>query len=150
MVGKVTFEIRGAKEMEDLLKELGPNIASRIGDRALKAGAKPIIREAKRLCPKQSGELRKSIAGQVVKRPRQNDERVVLIGFKPPASRRAHFIEFGTSHNAAKPFMRPALDSQHGQALTAMAETLADGIARAEFKQATSAGVDFGVFTDEG
>jgi hypothetical protein len=42
--------------------------------------------------------------------------------------------------------MRPALDSQHVPALNAMVEVLADGIARAEFKQAYAIGVDFGEF----
>lgn len=44
--------------------------------------------------------------------------------------------------------MRPALDSKHSAALTAMVEVLADGIARQEFKQAYSAGVDLGEFDE--
>lgn len=147
MVGKVTFTIKGVKQMEELLKQLGPRVACRIGDRALRAAAKPIIKEAKRLVPRRSGELRKSISGVVLKRTDQNNQRVVLIGFRPPTSRRAHFTEFGTSHSPASPFMRPAIDTQQQAALTALADTLADGIAREEFKHAIRT-VDFSIFDD--
>lgn len=146
MVGQITFEIRGAKEMENLLKELGPRVAGRIGDRALKAAAKIIIREAKRLVPIRTGSLKRSIVGVSSGRGRAANQRLVQIGFRKPVSRRAHLTEFGTRHSSAKPFMRPALDSQHSAALTAMVEVLADGIARAEFKQAYAAGADFGEF----
>ncbi len=40
----------------------------------------------------------------------------VIIGFKRPASRRAHLIEFGTMHAKAQPFMRPAADEKASEA----------------------------------
>lgn len=147
MVNKVTVTIKGVAQMEQMLKNLGPRVAARIGDRALRAAAKPIIKDAKRRVPKRTGELRRSICGVVQKRADQNGQRVVLIGFRPPTSRRAHLVEFGTSHSAAKPFMRPALDSQHAEALKVLQETLADGIAREEFKRAIRT-VDFSIFDD--
>jgi HK97 gp10 family phage protein len=148
MVGRVEFQIKGAKEMERLLEELGPRVASRLGDRALRAAARVIIREAKRLVPVRTGALRRSIVGVSSSRGRAANQRLVQIGFKPPVSRRAHLTEFGTRHSAQRPFMRPALDSKHSAALTAMVEVLADGIARQEFKQAYSAGVDLGEFDE--
>jgi hypothetical protein len=63
---------------------------------------------------------------------------MVLIGFKPPVSRRAHLTEYGTSKHGARPFMRPAMDAKAGEALTVMAETMASGILREEWKQALS------------
>lgn len=140
MPGKVTFELKGGKEMEALLKDLGPKIASRLGDKALRAAAKPIVREAKRLVPVRTGELRKSIVAVASKRGRQADERLVEIGFKPPASRRAHFIEYGTSRAAAHPFIRPAMDARASEALNEMVTALAIGIEREEWKQAISEG----------
>jgi hypothetical protein len=62
----------------------------------------------------------------------------VLIGFKKPASRRAHLIEYGTSRHGAQPFMRPAMDGKAAEALVAMAEAMATGILREEWKQALS------------
>jgi HK97 gp10 family phage protein len=59
---------------------------------------------------------------------RKKDQRLILIGFRPPASRRAHFTEFGTSHSSAQPFMRPALDTRARQALFEMGRVLAVAI----------------------
>jgi HK97 gp10 family phage protein len=135
MVGKVEFTIKGAKEMEALLKKLGPVLASKIGDQALRAGAKVIVAEAKRLVPVRTGALRDSIT-IMVRKPRNDKQRIVLMGFKRTASWRAHFVEFGTSHSAAKPFMRPAMDSKVGEALEEMGKVMARGLAREAAKLA--------------
>jgi HK97 gp10 family phage protein len=127
---KTDFSIRGAKEMERLLKELGPNLAAKVGDQALRAGAKPIIEEAKRLVPVKSGALRDSITVATERKRNADNQRMVLIGFKKPHSRRAHLTEFGTVHSVAKPFMRPALDGKAGEALNEMGRVLAKGIER--------------------
>lgn len=123
MPGKLTFEIKGAKEMENLLKALGPRVASKAGDKALRAAAKPIVDQAKRLVPVDTGALRRSITAQIGRRTKAS-ERVILIGFRPPTSARAHFTEFGTSHSAAHPFMRPAMDTRMHQALREMGRVL--------------------------
>lgn len=138
MPGKATFQIKGAKEMEALLKDMGPKVASRLGDKALRAAARPIVKEAKRLVPKRTGDLRRSITAMASKEGRANNERLVVIGFRPPASRRAHFIEYGTSKAAAHPFIRPAMDAKSAEALTAMADVLATGLLREEWKQSLS------------
>jgi HK97 gp10 family phage protein len=135
MVGKVTFEIEGAKEIEALLRDMGPKVATRIGDKALKAAARPIVKEAKRLVPVKTGRLRRSITARKGKSDGPA-ERSVVIGFKPPGRRYAHLVEFGTSHSAAKPFFRPALDARARDALAAMTEALADGILRQEWRKA--------------
>lgn len=130
MAGQVEFRIEGAKEMERVLKQLGPNVAARVGDAALRAGAKPIVEEAKRLAPARSGELRDNIKAQIERRRKGDDERVILIGFDKSVSYRAHFVEFGTSKMPAKPFMRPAMDAMAGEALSEMGRVLARGITR--------------------
>ncbi len=136
MPGVIDFEIKGAKEMERLLRELGPNVASRAGDRALRAGAKPIVAEAKRLVPVKTGELRDSIIVVGERRRKGDNERVVVIGFKMPGSRRAHLTEFGTVHAPAQPFMRPALDSKGGEALNETGRVLGKGITSEALKLA--------------
>lgn len=142
MPGTVSFTIKGGKEMEALLKDLGPKIASRLGDKALMAAARVIVKEAKRRVPVKTGQLKKSISAVRSSRNRAADERLVQIGFKPPVSARAHFTEFGTAHSRPEPFIRPALDSQAEEALRAMVEALATGIEREEYKQALASGVD--------
>lgn len=127
---KTDFAIAGAAQMEKLLKELGPEVAARLGDQALRAGAKPIIDEAKRLVPVRTGQLRDSLTVVIERRRKEDDERLAVIGFKKPVSRIAHLIEFGTSKMAAKPFMRPAMDAKAGDALGQMGKVLARGIER--------------------
>lgn len=36
----------------------------------------------------------------------------------------AHLVEYGTSHSAANPFLRPAIESTHGEVVDAMAKGL--------------------------
>lgn len=138
---RVDFKIEGAKEMERVLRELGPDVANRVGRQALRAGAKVIIDEAKRLVPVDSGALRDSIAVREDRKLKASvgHEIGVNIGFLKPASRRAHLIEFGTSKSPAKPFMRPAMDSQAPAALDQMGKVLARGIDREAKKLAKPA-----------
>lgn len=126
MVGSLTITIRGARELEDLLKALGPRIARKVGDRALRAAARPVLAEAKRLVHVQSGDLRRSLTvrtGRVTK----ESERAVYIG-SAGFGWRAHFLEFGTSHSPAYPFLRPAMDTQARAAIDKMGQVLGDGI----------------------
>src|SRR5262245_66681991 len=93
MVGIVKFEMRGVKEMEQMLKDLGPAIANRLGGRAVRAGARPIIKDAKARVPRRTGELKRSIVAQ---KERARGEayaatQTVLIGFKKPASSAQHW-----------------------------------------------------------
>lgn len=136
-------KIRGAKELEQFLKEAGPKIAGRLGDKAVMAGMRVIARAAKRVVAVRTGELKKSIAVVRRKRPMKASQRVAMLGFKPHASRRAHLLEFGTAHSAPQPFVRPAIDEKSEDALRAMEKTLANGIAKEEYKRATAAGADF-------
>jgi HK97 gp10 family phage protein len=131
---RINFKITGAKEMEALLKQMGPRLASRAGDQSLRAGARIIVAEAKRLAPVRTGALRRSITMASQRQPSGSSRRVVLVGFRPPVSRRAHFTEFGTRHSPAEPFLRPAFDvravnalSEIGRVLALAIETIAKG-----------------------
>lgn len=150
MVGTLTlFELRGAAELEAKLRDLGPKIARRLGDKALKAAAKPIIAEAKLLVPVRTGKLQRSITAVTSSQGRGNDERLVLIGFKRPASRYAHLVEFGTVYQSARPFIRPALDSQANAALNEMVSVLSAGIESAEYDR-LSEGISESFFDEVG
>jgi HK97 gp10 family phage protein len=125
MVGILKFKINGGKQLESRLMELGPRVAQSGGDRALSAAARMIVREAKALVPVRTGDLKRSITYTRSGKGRGSNERLVLVGFRPPVSRRAHFTEYGTARSAAKPFMRPVLDARAQDALNIMAEVLA-------------------------
>jgi HK97 gp10 family phage protein len=130
MVGEIKTGIKGAAAMERLLKQLGPEVASKIGDQSLRAAAKPIIAEAKRLVPVRTGKLRDSLTVVIERKRKDDDTRLAVIGFKKPTSRIAHLIEFGTSKMPAHPFLRPALDSKADEALQEMGKVMARGITR--------------------
>lgn len=133
MPGEVNFRVRGMRELAELLNKLGPEIATKVGDSALLAGAKPIVEEAKRLVPKRSGDLHDAIAARA-QRKLQDDTRQVFVGILRSApgspSSRAHFTEFGTRHSAAKPFMRPAADAKAADAIREIGKALGRGVAR--------------------
>jgi HK97 gp10 family phage protein len=113
--------------MENLLKQLGPNVARRVGARAVKAGTEIILDEARRLVRRRSGELQAAIAQMPLKT--NVEEHVgVEIGYRRPTSARAHFEEFGRAHQAAHPHMRPAMDAKAAAALEEMGRVLAKGI----------------------
>lgn len=147
----IKIEIKGAKEMERLLRELGSRAAAKIGVQALRAGAKPIIGAAKQALQdvSKTGNLANSIDVKILK-PKKNGEFINAAigpiwkkipdptragGFDNPG-RRAHLTEFGTSHSAAHPFMRPAVDTQHQQAIDEMGRVLGKGIEREALKLA--------------
>lgn len=136
---RITFTIKGAKEMEDLLKKLGPAVSRRVGNNALRAAAKPIVDEARRLAPKgKTGNLKRSIKAELSGVGDARDALLIKIGVRRPTGAQAHLIEFG--HYAknqyggpygfvsAQPFLRPAMDTRARQALTEMGRVLAKGI----------------------
>lgn len=140
---KITFSIQGAKEMQNLLAQLGPRVARRVGGNAVRAAAKPIVDEAKRLCPrgertKGRTPLWRSIAAELTA---ENDYSLTAkIGARRPAGSHAHLIEFGHlvynqyggpwATTAARPFLRPAMDTQAANAMKRMGEVLGSGIDR--------------------
>jgi HK97 gp10 family phage protein len=126
---KITAKIEGFAEIARLLRELGPQLAAKVGDRAVRRAAKPLVDEMKRLVPVDTGALRRSLAAAANRRNKRQSRRGVRIGARRPESRIAHLVEFGTSHSAAKPFMRPALDSQGNVVIMALREELAKGLA---------------------
>lgn len=130
MPGDVNLRIKGATEMERLLKQLGPQVARRVAAQALRAGAKPIVERAKELVQVRTGETKRRIAARPKRRGAGPESTVIEIGVERPRSRIFHLLEFGTAHSPAHPFMRPALDERGLEALNEMGRVLARGITR--------------------
>lgn len=109
----------------------------------LRAGAKPIEKAAKSKAPVRDGTLKKSIGTNVKKVNgissarvgprkgfkgkslgyRRNKKGVMTERFADP-NKYSHLVEFGTSHSAARPFIRPAIDAASGEVVDAMAAGL--------------------------
>lgn len=126
------FRVTGLDALTAKLRALPQEIADKLGDNALKAGAKPIMAEMARTVRRSNRNephIADNIASQVDKEA-ESGSRVIHIGFRKNVSWRVHFLEFGTAHSAAHPFIRPAMDTQRDAALQAMATSLASGLQR--------------------
>lgn len=130
MVGEVKIDISGAREIEQVLKQLPPRVAKQVVERSLRAGARVIVKEARAKVRRRTGMLAKSIAVAKTKRGDRGGAGRIFIGFRPPHSRRAHLTEYGTRHSRAFPFMRPAIDTKGAEAIDKIGQTLGQGVER--------------------
>ena len=131
------IEIEGLGDLQKLLEQFTGRTQRRLNLNALMAMGRVIVKDAKRRVPVRTGALKKAIT---VKRPRRGN--TVKIGFKPPASRYAHLVEFGTGERvqkksgrstgraAAQPFLRPAIDAQFQAAFEKYGENMLRGLLR--------------------
>ena len=133
---------RGVEAMVKRLEGLPAKFRKSAERVVLRAGAKPILKEAKARVPKKSGILKKSLGvkvhmgktgGAAYVGPRSGFKyakgetgrrRDKGKGKKVDAQEVAFYQETGTPNQPARPFIRPAIDAASGAVLTAMAENL--------------------------
>ena len=106
---KLSIDISGARELDEMLKQLPPNIARRAAGNALRAGARVIRDQAKVNAPvgpqatldgaNQPGQLRRSIKVITGKSSQANRRRVLVIVTNKDAGINPHWIEYGTVAN---------------------------------------------------
>lgn len=143
------IHVKGLSDLQKFLDTLAPRVEQNIMRGALRAGAKPILEAAKSSAPVgepsepnrkryklYAGALRDSIriSGRIDKRNGKVTASVKAGGKTKSGADvfYAHMVEFGTKPHVigdgthpgvqAKPFMRPALDSQSGAAVVAVGE----------------------------
>ncbi|MFK5937723.1 MAG: HK97 gp10 family phage protein [Sulfurimonas sp.] len=107
-------KIYGVEEILRKLNKLPEKVMKNVVVGAIRASAKPIIEEAKRLVPVRTGRLKKSIG--VVKR-KSKDKDIVIFSISPRKTKHLNgwygrFIEDGTSKMAPHPFFRPAYEKE--------------------------------------
>jgi HK97 gp10 family phage protein len=122
MADSVTFTLTGAEQLDDFLIQLPEKSLQKVLRPGLYAGAAVIRNEARAHCPiydldqgqgpHEPGLLLKSIR---ITTGRKGDEIRGQVGITKEAFY-GHFIEYGTRHAPAYPFMRPAADAAAGQA----------------------------------
>lgn len=123
----VNAQIYGMKEITKILKNFPIKVRRNALKGALKAGAKPVLEEAKRRVPVKSGSLKNSL--DIVTR-KTKDEDVLMVSVLPRSSKTktkrlklsngktwkikgqvgsgwyAHFVEYGTYAKRAVPLQR--------------------------------------------
>ena len=127
MRGELKFS--GGPELERALRELGGEIAGRLGLNAVRAGARVIAARARQIVPVRTGALKKSIRtfdDRELNRQKAR-ERVAYAGTR---AFYAGLVEFGTAHSAAQPFLRPAADTAAQRAVDQLKDNLGRGIER--------------------
>lgn len=138
------IELNGLSGVISALDNLPAALMKSAETAVLRAGATPIRKAAKTNAAKSkdSGLLAKSISLSVKTVNGHKSARVgPRKGLRQKVTRTdkrtgrkyeeiadpnnySHLVEYGTSHSAAKPFIRPAIDSAQGEVLDAMAAGL--------------------------
>lgn len=132
MTNPVQVKITGLEEVKGRLKALGPQISKKALDQSVRAGVRPILAEAKRTVPVDTGTLRKSLYSKRIKELSSPEESTFFIGARSGKKWRKknadgfyfHMVEFGTEKMAARPFMRPAFESKKMSAMEKMKDAL--------------------------
>lgn len=120
------LKITGAAELERALKQLGTDIAGRLGQNAVRAGAREFVNEAKQRVPVRTGALRASIREFTLAERRQY-ERTAWVGSRLFYAR---FVELGTAHAPARSFLRAARDESGQAVVDKLTNNLGRGIDR--------------------
>lgn len=153
-MAKVEAELRGAAEMFRALYKLNDKMRAKVTSAAIRKGVRPIINDARSRVPRESGLLRKSIgyvvrtyrggettigviggtsnvsgnvevAGRTMFRWPVKYAHLVEHGTRPHAQpRNRRYSRSGHPGSTAKPFLEPAFESKHSEALQAMADEI--------------------------
>lgn len=128
---RIRVEIKGSKELKDALKKIPKNATRRSLAKAAKAGAEPILRSAKRKAPVDTGRLRDSLRSTFAYQSSRAVRVQVSSSLKPEGGSwhsYDYYQEFGTSFHPAQPFMRPAVDEQHANAVEQTRKTMEEAV----------------------
>ncbi len=125
---KLNVGIEGADEVIELLEEMGA-AASQILAQAAEVAGKIVLEDAKRRCPVDTGALKASlhIEQGKSKKPDIKQEVKILTGKKEYYGT---FVELGTSRQAAKPFLRPAVDENKDKIAAAVNQEILRALGR--------------------
>lgn len=135
MAGGMRAEVRGSSELRSRLQSVGRDIAVKITEEALTAGAAVMKTAVEELTPRKSGELVAGLTSQVIVAP-SGQAGEARIGFGHE-NYKARLVEFGHRLVVGKgakgkeigrvsphPFMRPAFESTKDEAQEAIAATI--------------------------
>lgn len=140
--------ISGFQEAERLLQQLPKAAENRVLQASTMAAARVIRKNVKAKAPRSKGK--RSPASKKYKRLSQNIRVVRLKRARRRGQRGARidtkdgfwglFLEFGTRHQQARPWFRPAVAEARGDAIDKLAEALGRGIEREADKLAKKLG----------
>ncbi|MFQ5625591.1 MAG: HK97-gp10 family putative phage morphogenesis protein [Methyloligellaceae bacterium] len=110
------ISVFGDRRLQFMLNDRLPKEAKKIMRKALRAGARPVLKQARQTAPRGSGALRRGIKLRSIKRTRKSIGVIVRLPKREelgiPADAKYYYPaahEFGTKHIPAKRFLRAAL-----------------------------------------
>ena len=102
------MKLEGMGELEKKLIKMGKK-ANSIKNKAIKAAAEPILKDAKNEVSIDEGDLKEGLAISGIKT--KKDEKYVEVGALSSDLFYSKFLEFGTSKMPAKPFLQPSFEN---------------------------------------
>lgn len=132
----ITMKIAGFVELERNLRRLPMEVAGRVLARALRVAGQPMAEDAAARArrsqqPSRIGHMADSIKLRSFKTESDNDVEVNLWLGPDPDHFYGMFPEFGTIHEPARPFLRPAWDRHKEATLARFGTELGAAIERA-------------------
>ena len=137
---KLTITLEGAENLERALDVMEAKVAKKITKRAMREGAKVVLRQAKANAPVDTGNMKRSMTVRAAaKRKRGEASFNVMFNTKKypdlvttTADGKRYFyptvVEYGTSTRPGNGFMRRAWDSQKAAALRVIMGQFRKGI----------------------
>jgi HK97 gp10 family phage protein len=138
-----TVRVDGLKELQRALTKLPVELQRASETNALREGMKPVLKTARATAPSDTGLLKKAMGLTVRKGKNGITARVgARTGFKKQVTRKgksvmadpskySHLVEYGTSHSAAKPFIRPAVENNTSEITAGLAKGYEKGMEKA-------------------
>ena len=133
------YKISGLDGIAKTMAELPRSVERKLAIASLRVGGQIIIDAAKILAPVGSGPRYKypfrgkrrrpgALRRSITQRAKRGAVPTMQVGIRKGAAPHAHMVEFGTSTMAAKPFLRPALDSNKGKVIRETGQALGPAI----------------------
>jgi len=123
----VEYKLSGFDELSDALEDLGRETSGKLIIKALRAGAKPIVKDYKDNVPVRTGTLKKSIGVAVHKNSDGSKDLLVLA--KSGKTRKyngwyAHLVEFGTVNIEPDSSLRNSISDNSQESIKLTGEKL--------------------------
>jgi HK97 gp10 family phage protein len=132
----IELETKGFQEMIDTLEKMD-KAGENIFKKALNEGAKPVLKAMKNkvysILHKRSGELQNNIKMGTVRKGKSGTYSQIVGVSKGDISKAYYgkFSEYGSSHEPARPWIRPAFDESKEEAYQIIEQVMSDGIENA-------------------
>lgn len=117
------------EELEDALVGISKKASEQVLDRALDAGAKPVLKAMDKNVPIDTGELSDSL-GEIKKDGNKANRKIHLgsTSTKRKVVERAYYQEYGNSSMLGKKWMKKSYEQSKDEAVEAIAESLGNSL----------------------